>query len=562
METLNEIQALTKDLSILYVEDSEFVRIPTMHLLSQLFKEIHVANDGHEGLEFYKNSHKPIDLVLTDIQTPRMTGLQMAKEIKQLNDQQHILIFSGYNSPENYAEAIEIGVEGFILKPMEREKFLKVIAKAARAIKNQKFQENYQLEIEKLLSERTSELDKLLGTDEITGLPNKTRLYFELGKCGSCSLVLVNIDNFDHINSTYGFEIGDKVLYGVARYLEKLVPERSTLYRLPSDEMAFLVPGSDRQKIEDFAGSILKGISHHRVAVDDIEMHITCTIGIALGGGRQMLTDAHIAMKEIREVGKNRYCVFDPGRSTLQSLQKNNIEWFRKIRKALESELVVPFFQPIVNNQTGRIEKYECLARIIENDRIITPNFFIDPARLVGMLPDITRMMISRSFASFAGRSDEFSVNITEYDLKDGYLIDFIRSQLEKHQIAPNRVVLEILENISAQGSEDALKQLTTLKEMGLKLALDDFGSEKSNFHRLQELNVDFIKIDGAFIKNLARNDNCYKITKTIKSMAESLEAKVIAEFVCDEEVFNKVKELGIEFSQGYYFGAPREKIE
>jgi len=122
--------------------------------------------------------------------------------------------------------------------------------------------------------------------------------------------------------------------------------------------------------------------------------------------------------------------------------------------------------------------------------------------------------------------------------------------------------VLEILENISAQGSEDALKQLTTLKEMGLKLALDDFGSEKSNFHRLQELNVDFIKIDGAFIKNLARNDNCYKITKTIKSMAESLEAKVIAEFVCDEEVFNKVKELGIEFSQGYYFGAPREKIE
>lgn len=559
MNDLKKTKEVTKNLRALYVEDDSVARSQLQDILKMLFSEIYIAEDGLLGLEIFKKNSTKIDLIITDVQMPRLNGLDMSREIKAINGDQHILVLSAHNDTGYFESAINIGVDGFIIKPIVTDKFLQSIYKAAQAIQNQKLQESYQGEIERRLIERTNELERSLITDEITELYNKTKLNIELSTPGNYTIVLINIDNFDHINSTYGFEIGDKVLFSVARFLESISPPNSKLFRLPSDEMAFLFDNIDINSAESFAEMVIADISKNSIQIDDVEIHITCTIGITQGRGREMLLDAHIAMKEIREIGKNRYHIYDATKSSLQVKQKSNIEWFKKVKKALENDLVVPYFQPIVNNQNGLVEKYECLARIIDVNRIITPNYFIDPARLVGMLPNITKVMIKKCCEVFGAREDEFSINITEHDLKDGYLIEYLQEHLNKNSISPNRLVLEILENISAQGSEDALKQLIDLKNLGIKIALDDFGSEKSNFYRLQELNVDYLKIDGSFIKNIDTNENCYKIAKTIKHMADSLNAKVIAEFVCNESVYNKIMELGIEYSQGYYFGKPLE---
>ena len=207
------------------------------------------------------------------------------------------------------------------------------------------------------------------------------------------------------------------------------------------------------------------------------------------------------------------------------------------------------------------MEKYESLARILVNGEVVSPAFFIEPARLAGQLPQLTRRMIEKSFAYFSGKEEHFTLNITESDLLEGYLVEYLREMSVRYGIAPGRVALEVLENVSAEGTREALAQLQTFREMGFEIALDDFGSEKSNFHRLQELQVHYIKIDGAYIKNVHENENNYKIVRTIAAFAKSIGAKVVAEYVADEKIQNIVMELGIDYSQGYFFGKPEAEI-
>jgi EAL domain-containing protein (putative c-di-GMP-specific phosphodiesterase class I) len=233
-----------------------------------------------------------------------------------------------------------------------------------------------------------------------------------------------------------------------------------------------------------------------------------------------------------------------------------------KVREALTNNAIVPYYQPIIDNKTMKIVKYECLARLVDFNSIIAPYYFIEPARLAGLLPKITETMFVKAFKYFQNKSHGFSLNITEDDLRANYLPSFLKHLANEYTIDPSMVTLEILENISAYGSQQALEQLLELKDAGFKLALDDFGSEKSNFCRLQQMNVDYIKIDGSFIKDINTNKNNLDICKTIVHLAQSIKCEVIAEFVHSKDVFETVKNIGIPYSQGYYFGEPKSIIE
>jgi EAL domain-containing protein (putative c-di-GMP-specific phosphodiesterase class I) len=165
--------------------------------------------------------------------------------------------------------------------------------------------------------------------------------------------------------------------------------------------------------------------------------------------------------------------------------------------------------------------------------------------------------MIEKSFDYFKDRTESFSINISEYDLNDGYLGDFLKRAVETSGIDPSRVVLEVLEGISAHGAEKSLDQLMAFKELGFGLAIDDFGAQNSNFERVHRLQVDYIKIDGSFIKQIHEDSNSFCVAKTIADFSKSIGAEVIAEYVHNESVQEKILELGIDYSQGYYFSQP-----
>jgi EAL domain-containing protein (putative c-di-GMP-specific phosphodiesterase class I) len=193
--------------------------------------------------------------------------------------------------------------------------------------------------------------------------------------------------------------------------------------------------------------------------------------------------------------------------------------------------------------------------------KVISPFEFLEIAKLAGLIPNITKVMIKKSFETMVSNNYTFSINITEDDLAEEYLVDYLKEQTSKYNVNPNRVILEILEGVSAGGKDSHLSQLIELKKQGFKIAIDDFGAEYSNFERILDLDVDFIKIDAKYIKNIHKDKRSYEITKAIAFFAKNVNISSVAEFVHNEDVQKIIKELGINFSQGYLFSQPKKEL-
>jgi len=560
MINLKQVQALTQELTVLYVEDEPDARTQLTTILEKFFAKVLVAENGEAGLLAYQKSGG-VDLIITDIQMPKMTGLEMIRAIKSINDEQRTMIISAHNELSFFTEAIHIGIDGFIIKPVNMNQLLESLHKTAETIHTRRENIRYQEHLEEMVRERTKQLEAKIFTDELTGLYSRKKLDELLADGTEHTILLCDIDNFDHFNASYGYRFGDKILLAMTELFKENQPENTTLFRINGDQLVYLCDHYDHHKIVRFASDMIAKVQNHPFLIDGVDVNLTCTIGIASGKHEEALIHAHTAVKETRQIGKNRFEIYNNS-SRLEARQKHNLEWAKKVKNALKDNMVIPYFQPIVNNYTGKVEKYECLARLQDANEIIAPVHFIEPARLIGLLPHITRTMIEKCCAYFADRTEHFTINITENDLKEGYLPEFLSVTTRHFGIKPERLTLEILENISAEGTDDALEQLRRFKEIGFKIALDDFGSETSNFSRLRNLQVDYIKIDGSYIKELDTDENSMKIVQTITKFAELIDAKVIAEYVHSEAVEKAVRNLWIHYSQGYYFGEPTRDIQ
>ncbi len=564
-----EVRALTWELSILYVEDEKEPREQTINVLKKLFQDIDVATNGIEALELFNTKH--FDLIITDIMMPKMDGLELSKLVREKNREQHIVIISAYNQANYLQDAIKIGVDGFIIKPIETIQFLTILKKIATTIKEKKENSSYRESLEMMVEKRTKELEEKqnlleqqLITDDLTKLYNKKYLLDFLKQNITKTLMLINIDNFSNINSAYGYEIGDEVLLTVAKFLKEQI-ENGYIFRLYADTFVTLFFGNiDAEKIAKDLNYLAFNNIFTLPSSLSVRLSFSISISITNGDSNRLLEAAQIAMKDIKSSGKNRVLTYNDSIIESQKKHRENIYWMNRTKEALDKGEIVPFFQPIYDIKSEKIYKFEVLARIInsEDNKIITPNFFIEPAKLVGLIPNLTQTIIEKSFLHFKDTEYEFSINITEEDLKDSYLIDFLSEVSIKYSINPERVTLEILEGISVYGSDYALYQLDILKELGYKIALDDFGAEHANFSRMLDLKVDFIKIDGRFIKNIDKDLVSYQISDAITNLAKKLGCKVVAEFVHSEDVFSVVKNIGIDYAQGYFISVPLKSIK
>ncbi|MBB5020859.1 EAL domain-containing response regulator [Desulfurispira natronophila] len=566
-EQLKELKAHLQDRSILYVEDEDISRESVVALLSHFCPNVLVATNGKEGLDIYRNNS--VDIVITDIQMPYMDGLTMALEIKKIDPRQHIIIVSAYNETSYFSKAIKAGVDGFILKPVDINQLWETLSKTAQRIKERLDNQLYRSYLEDMvqqytiqLKDKSQELAQEMVSDRLTGLPNRIKLSDVLKRDESVTIILLNVDNFSHINTTYGYNTGDEALAAIADKLRQCVPDAYTLYRFASDEFVCLMPEMALEDARDFAQNTINSCFEQAIALSkNIDVRITFTMAIAHGKGWDLLRCAEIAMLETRQLGKNRIGLYR-GKSPLETKQKNNIYWVNRLRTALEEDKVVPFYQPIVNNLTGAIDKFECLVRIWDQDEIISPFQFLERARQVGLIPQITQVVVEKAFSSFAGQPYQFSINIMDEDLREDYLVDYVQDAFRRYEVKPQQVIFEILEGASVYASKGSIDQLHALKDLGCQIALDDFGAEHSNFSRLLDLQADYIKIDGMFIRHLDSDPRSESITRAIINLASSLKMQTVAEFVCSEEVYHKVVELGISHSQGFYVGKPLPKIE
>lgn len=401
-------------------------------------------------------------------------------------------------------------------------------------------------------------IEYLAYHDSLTSCYNKLYLENRLSNKTeeSAALILLNMDNFSYVNLSYGFNIGDKLLVGISNELRALCHE-TEIYRINSDEFALLCKNNNdaKEKIEKIREHFNK-ISFY---IDDININVSFSYGASYNENCSLQNSA-LALKQAKEGGKNRYHIFSKADNSADVQKRENFVKYNNIlHEAIEFGYLLPYFQGIRDNRTGEITKFESLVRIVKDDEVISPYQFLQTAKLSGMLLEITKIMIDRSFSIMSSNNFTFSINITEDDLDLDYLEDYLDKKSKEYNISPSRVTLEILEGMSSTGKRDHIRQLNALKRDGYKLAIDDFGAEYSNFERVLDLEIDFLKIDARYIKNIDIDNKSYEITKSIVYFAKNAGIPCIAEFVWNENVQEIVQKLGIEYSQGYLYSEPGE---
>lgn len=408
-----------------------------------------------------------------------------------------------------------------------------------------------------------NDLDNLLYTDNLTKLPNRARLIEQLQSNKDLileSISILDINSFKEINDFFGHKIGDSILKGVGELIYASIenyPDLS-LYKFPADTYCVTNTTLEQDKfleiIRDIVDSVYKKVFHF----DQYEIDVKLTCGISFSHKNNKLITADIALQSAKKDHKD-YLVFYDELDKFQEYE-NNMLWTKKLKAAFINDKIEVFFQPLINNNTMKVDKYECLVRLIdEEEKVISPFFFLDISKKSNQYTKLTKIVIEKSFKRFENLPFEFSVNISYEDIEEPGFLDFIKEMLRKYKVG-NRVVFEILEDENVKNYSFLISFIDEIKALGCKVAIDDFGSGYSNFEHLLKMNVDYLKIDASLIKNIATDENSYKITKTIIEFAKSLNLQTIAEFVENEKIFDIIKDLGADFSQGYYFSAPISK--
>lgn len=404
--------------------------------------------------------------------------------------------------------------------------------------------------------EQRAQLEYHLTTDAITALPNRTSLVDQLASDSSAMLAIINIDRFSDINEVYGINTGDGLLAQYGRWLQQQIESQHgiSLYKIGGDEYVLLFSGwQSSQRCQEFLEQLVAASAKAMFEVNEIELVLTITIGFAQPSER-ILEHATAALRQAKTGRQSMKTYVTP---VSRQEQASNIAWYKRIKSAIEESRIVPYFQPIVDNETRRIIKYEALVRLVERDgTVFGPQSFLGIAKKTRLYGHITRIMIEKTAKIFEGSHLSVSLNLSTEDLLDRELADMIEKTINTYHVG-QVIAFEILESEGIENYAEVSAFVDRFKSLGCRFAIDDFGSGYSNFDHLLKLSVDTLKIDGSLIKNLPHDRNARIFVQHIRDFAHEMGIATVAEFVANEEIFTKVKELGIDASQGYFFYEP-----
>ena len=436
-----------------------------------------------------------------------------------------------------------------------------VIAHLANKVSNELAELNDSLEVR--IKESSDYIYKQAYYDRLTGLPNRlsliSKLYESIGKM----LVLINIDDFTSINDFYGHDVGDKVLQQLAEILkENTNTNNSEAFKLPSDEFAVImdVPYLEESLEAKIKAFIFK-ISQESFLINrDQNVHVSVTVGAALiTKNSTTLVNADMTLKLAKKAAKE-FMIFNEDLE-LAKQYESNINMANTIKKAIQSDGILPYFQPIFNIQTQEIEKYEALVRLKdESGEILSPFKFLEISQKIKFYPQITAIMIEKTFAYFAKNGKKFSINLAFSDILDEKTRVYIFEKIAEYKIA-SQLTIEILETQESNYEDIVQSFIDDVYRVGANIAIDDFGSGYANFQHMTTMKSDYMKIDGSLIKNIDTDPNARLVVETIIVFAQKLKKKTVAEFVHSKEIFEIVKELGVDYAQGYYLGKPEAEV-
>jgi diguanylate cyclase (GGDEF)-like protein len=564
--------SILKTLTILYVEDESSLQQQVTENLTPFVKKIITAKNGLEGIQLFEAQEKNgenFDLVITDITMPIMNGIDMVDLIRQHDSAIPIIYTTAYSDIDYMQKTISQSASGYIIKPINIENLLEAIKNTSLQIENKRLQYSLEashalLETEvkrktEALRETNHTLQIQLLTDSLTGIPNRAALREAIDAAKKPALILINLDAFRAVNELYGEIEGNHVLKYIAQMMMTYAQgnHRCGYYRVDGDTFAFLESDAhDPVVCKAHIKRFLTLLSHEEIPIASYRtsLHLTATVGVAIGDKKHLMEQAGMTLKRAKKEGKD-FLLYDPSFGFGETL-KNDIRIIEIVRRALDNNQVLAYVQPIVDRE-GHPTKYEALIRIQDADELYSPYEFLEIAKKAKLYTQLTHAVIDQAFDIVKQRQCSISINLTIQDIENPDMITWIKQKLTHTQLG-HLITFEIVESENIRNYEEVIKFMSDLRHYGCQIALDDFGSGYSNFSYLLRLKPDYIKIDGSLVRHIDTDENARLIVSTINTFIHTIGAKSIAEFVHSETIFNLLLEMGVDEFQGYYFSEPR----
>ncbi|RXK12245.1 GGDEF domain-containing protein [Halarcobacter mediterraneus] len=413
-------------------------------------------------------------------------------------------------------------------------------------------------DITELMEQKQSLLD-LATKDSLTNCGNRTKLVEELEKHDLNNIAVIDIDNFSSINDFYGHVIGDVVIRQFSILIQSYLNKDFVLYRLHADKFAILNNSLDQTKFTNFIELLNTKMIESKIDLGVKSFDILTTVGISFEHQYEVLLTAEVANKHAKKL--NKHLLIYSKKLQIEREFEDSLIWVEKIKSALHDDRIVVQYQPILNNKTMKIEKYEVLVRMKEKDgKLISPFYFLGIAKKSKQYIEITKKVIDISFKKFENLDCEFSINLTIEDILNKELIEYLTKKIKEYKIN-DKLVLELVESENIEDFDKISDFVKQFKSYGCKIAIDDFGTGYSNFEYLLRIDADYIKLDGSLIKDITINESSKELVKTMIDFANKMGFQTIAEFVSDKETFEEVKKLNVDYSQGFYLGIPNDDL-
>lgn len=426
-----------------------------------------------------------------------------------------------------------------------------------------------------------AKLKFLVAHDELTGLFNRgsferqLRVVLNMGhrlnKNGS--LLFIDIDRFSLINELEGFDVGDRLLVELTLLVRKLVPPNSLFGRIGADEFCLFLDNQNPRQAHTIAHTIQAAVEHCRFFSGETCFSASVSIGISSLDAPfpsthpgEMILHARQACNFAKQSGRNKISAYSHDDLAVKE-RKRDIYWLPIIRKALlENELFL-VFQPVVELNNGDISHYESLIRMRGEDGLtITPDRFIPVAERMGLIHSIDLWVVEHAIDFLASLPAYLSrislaINLSGTAFQYPDMLQMIRDKLALTWVEPSRLTFEITETAAVDNFERTRDMVMQIRQLGCKFALDDFGAGFCSFNYLKTFPVDYVKIDGQFIKNLPHNETDRILVKSMVEIAGKLNKKTIAEFVETPDIAQHLRELGVHMGQGFAFGKPEQHL-
>ncbi|MCW8923316.1 MAG: EAL domain-containing protein [Gammaproteobacteria bacterium] len=537
---------------VVLADDDPSIRLMVRHVLESEDYEIIEAEDGLDAIKAVEKQHPA--LVLLDAVMPGLDGFATCQQLKERGYADiPVIMLTGLDDDESVERAYDVGAIDYITKPIKWA----VLKHRVRSI------------VQRIVAER--KVQRLEYKDSLTQLPNRLLFTDRLEQAivraerhrETIALMVVDIDDFKLVNDSFGHEAGDKLIRAVGDLLSKSLRRADTVARLGGDEFAIIIENVDG---EDDAISIadnLTTVLEHNVRLDEQETFTSASVGIAMfpedgADAGTLLKNADTAMFRAKEQGR-RCFQFYKSEMSVNAMERLDLE--NSIRHAIENNELVIHYQPTIDVHNNEIAGVEALLRWQHPEKgIIDPDDFLPVAIETGLIVTISEWMVKtichqlRVWKESGMENQNVSINLAARQFKDKNLLAVFTQAMGEHQIEGSELTIEVTEKtlISSEGEIEEI--LNKLHEMGVLIAVDDFGIGFASLTNLKDLPVDVVKIDEKFVAGVPENEQDVAVVTAIAGLTRGLKLKLLAEGVENERQLNMLKGVGCQYAQGFYW--------